>query len=231
MKTPTRRRALWLAIPTALLVAAIVPSHAGADNLLPNAGFEDSPTDPSGDVTRQPLVPTGWVFEGSAGLFDHSENDKVSGRRMIAISAPLSGKRRACAETTCVDNPATEAVEDDAALGYTVAPHWRTALPVAVEGGERYELRVWARLSFVTEGEGVSTKVRWLDASGAPISVSNGPRMIQGPPPAPTDTEWTEISDTMKAPATAAGAIVMLGHTMDTWLGQVRFDDAFFGLD
>src|SRR5688500_18325886 len=73
-------------------------SHLGPlrypGNKLPNSSFEYGVADVTGSpiyTNSQPLLPQGWTFEGSAGLFDHSQNGHNSGRRMVAISDPASG--------------------------------------------------------------------------------------------------------------------------------------------
>lgn len=216
----------------ALSLAAPVASHAGP-NLLPNPSFESSvlePTPALAGVLPQPVLPTGWIFEGAAGLFDHSPNQHHSGARSIAISAPASSNESYCIDQAddCVQNPINDA-RDELRPTYSLTPHWRTIDPVTVTAGKTYELSVFVELIIVTVGEGVTTRVRWLDAGGSVISESVGPKRIQQPDD-PESILWgnAPISKELTAPTGARGAIVMLGHTDDLWIGQVVFDDVSF---
>lgn len=223
-------------VSVALVGATIAMNPAGAThggpavvysgNKLPNSSFEFG----VGDVTAspqytnsQPMLPQGWVFEGAAGLFDHSQNDHHTGRRMAAISIPLGGKPRVCDAGPCVDNPAT-GPKQAVATHYTVNPAWRTALPVPVSAGASYAFKVWAARSFVTTGAGAFIAVRWLNGS-AP----SGYQVLATLAPAGEFTSWTLLSGSVTAPAGATQAHILLGHTDDTWVGQVMFDDVCFG--
>jgi hypothetical protein len=228
MKTSTRL--LMLALAVGMLVGA-GDARAAAPNLLPNPGFERSvfePAEPLEGQLPQPLLPAGWAFEGLAGLFDHTPNAHHSGARAIAISIPASTPREYCVEQAggCSDSPINPA-RDALRPVYSLTPFWRTLEPVEVQAGATYELSVWTSLEIVTEGRGAITRVRWLDANGLTISESAGAERRQRPTD-PDSIPWTSISDTMKAPAGAVSAHVMLGHSDDAWIGQVRFDDVSF---
>lgn len=220
------------------LLFALAPAEATHVNLLPNSSFEQTPVPPAvvSLAFNQPIIPTGWAFEGSAGLFDHypagsGGRTAHSGARGIAISIPASGRRQICVDPSipCQNNPANP-VKDATDHVYTVTPHWRTLDPVAVSAGATYRLSFWTQLDFVTLGEGAVSKVRWLNSMGVPISETNGPtRRVQFVQE--TTTPWEQLSATMIAPTGATRAHVLLGHSDDTWLGQVRFDDAFFGIN
>ena len=230
-----RRVALALAA-LMLLPLAAQPGHAApGPNLLPNASFERSVVEPPAPVppytNPQPALPEGWAFEGAAGLFDHSQNDHFgAGRRMAAISIPLSGKRRACigdpVPETCVDDPTTATRENTAATYYSLPPAWRNALPVTVQGGKSYTLSGYLKVALVTAGEAAILRVRWLDANGLPISIANGPRLNST---GEVESGWTLKTGTVTSPALARQAVVLLAHTTDVWLGQVRFDQVYFG--
>jgi len=231
----TRRslfRIMSIGVTSLALVAALAPSPAsGVGNLLPNPGFEDSVLEPIPELQYtqpQPVLPTGWAFEGSAGLFDHSPNGFHTGRRMAAISIPASGNRNVCAQPPvgCHANPAN-IVKDEAEKVYSIGPAWRNAVPVPVSPGS-YTLSVWVSGDIITENEGAVTAVRWLDATGAPVGLSRGPerRTTQFNP---ITGAWVQISGSVTAPGNAAQAVVLLGHSHDLWIGQVRFDDVSFG--
>lgn len=214
---------------TAVVAGALLlpgTGHALGPELLPNTSFEESAfePDPSPQGTLpQPLLPTGWIFEGLAGLFDHSPNVHRTGARAIAISVPASTKRELCGpEIECNDNPINPA-RDALELYYSVTPHWRTLDPVPVTAGEAYLLDVWASLEIVTEGEGATTAVRWLDANGLPIALERGSELRNEL--GLDQIDWTNLQHTFTAPDGAASAHVLLGHTDDSWIGQARFDD------
>lgn len=226
-RSPTR---LFIAASLALPFAVTSSGHAVGSNLAPNPGFELSPTDPSGATTRQPLLPTGWIFEGAAGLFDHSENGKHTGKRMIAISVPASTVREVCQQSTCVDSPANTA-KDATAKYYSVTPFWRTASAITVTAGTTYKFSVFESRSLATVGiGGAISKVRWVDATGLPILETVGPKRIQTAGDA-AETQWGDdpMSKNVTAPAGATGAILFLGAADDLFISQIKFDDVFFG--
>lgn len=216
----------------ALVALAAMPfalqstAHALGPELAPNPSFEASPTDPTGDTTRQPLLPTGWIFEGAAGLFDHSENGKHTGKRMAAISVPASTPDGACQQGVCVENPMN--VAQDATAKYaSVTPFWRTQSPVRVTAGKSYLFSVWSAQTLATIGTGAITKIRWVDANGLPLSESGGDKHLQRVGEAP-ETVWEQLSATVTAPAGATGAIIMLGASDDLFISQIKFDDVSF---
>jgi len=228
MKTSTRLLLLALAVG---MLAAGRDARAAGPNLLPNPSFEESvlePAEPLEGQLPQPLLPTGWAFEGIAGLFDHTPNAYHSGARAIAISIPASTPQEYCIDQAggCIDSPVNPA-RDAARPVYSMTPFWRTLEPVAVQQGATYELSVWTSLEIVTEGEGAITQVRWLDANGLTISGSAGPSRRQRSID-PDSIPFTFIEGIVKAPAGAVAAHVMLGHSDDAWIGQVRFDDVSF---
>ena len=198
-------------------------------NLAVNPGFEDSvlegPAAPPGSLA-QPVLPTGWSFEGLTVLFDHTPNTYRSGKRAAAISGSLSGPDKVCPQPpTCVDNP-TKPIKDQLAPQYTLAPHWRTADPVPVTGGTEYVLSAWVRWTIVTAGEGASLKVRWM-AGGSPLSEDI--HLKRSDAGNNLDLPFTEVTFKVKAPADATGAVLLLGQTDDAWNGQVVYDDVHFG--
>lgn len=206
------------------------PALVWPNNLLPNSSFEFGIADvtPQPQYTNsQPLLPQGWAFEGNAGLFDHSQNEHNSGRRMAAISIPLGGKRQICEAgpiVPCQQSP-LNVPKDTARQYYSVNPAWRTLNPVNVSAGSSYNLKVYAARSFVTAGEGAFTAVRWLNALGQPI----GYQPVSELRGSTISTDWTLMSGSAVAPTGATKAHILLGHTDDTFLGQVRFDDVCFG--
>jgi hypothetical protein len=257
-------RKLALVIAAVALVCVDAPAHAGPQ-LMPNPGFElsqaegsvavgggviaDQPS-PANGVLIQPLLPSGWAFEGSAGLFDHTDNgsdvlgarrNARSGKRYAAISLPASGKKEQCVDqvSRCVENPATGPKENTVAAVYSVNPVWRNAVPVRVNPGQAYVLSVWTSGELMTAGTRAFARVRWLSAGGTVLSLSpeasytvrdtdfcNAENQPGGGTPGYC---WRQISVTATAPAGAATAVVLLGHSEDTWIGQVMFDDVFFG--
>lgn len=232
-------------------IAAVVPASAAANKLL-NAGFESSVLEPPGfgGILTSPVLPTDWVFEGSAGLFDHGDDradvidfsperkcfgSSECGGRFIAISIPASTNKEVCdANTGCVDNPA-ELVKEATKGAYQINPHWRNAVPVTVSAGSTYTLSFWLSGELITEGEGATTSVRFYDFLGVPISLVQGPQRRASAAVclnASSSTQpcpWAKLSATMVAPQNAASAVVLLGHTSDLFIGQVRFDSVFFG--
>lgn len=231
-------RVLVAGLSALALLASLPSALAAGPNLAPNSSFEQSVLEPfpvPPYTMYQPVLPTGWAFEGAAGLFDHTAryciagqpslcggNPAYTGSRSAAISAPLGGKRKYCAEATvCVDNPAN-GVKDSAAFIYTVNPHWRNAEIIPVSPNTTYSLRVWTFLANVTVGEGVITSIRWYSGS-LPVGISPGPsRRV-------TSADWGKICGSVTSPPNATGAVILLGHSDDTWTGHIRFDEVFFG--
>jgi hypothetical protein len=221
------RIAIALTIATAAL--GIAPGHAAA-NLAPNPGFEVAAAPVV--VPHQPLLPEGWAFEGAAILFDHTENEHHGGIRAAAISGSLSGKRRIGVPEPVgfQDNPANP-VKDATEQYYATTPCWRTVAAIPVQGNKNYTLSAWTRQATVTELAefGAVTKIRWVDATGVPVGISQGPkRPWRAGDPTTTPTAWEQIDKTVKSPAGAAGAILLLCQADDTWISQVVYDDVDF---
>jgi hypothetical protein len=229
-----------LAVAAALAVTGLtagMPASQAGTNLAPNPSFEDAavaPADPLFVATAQPWVPAGWVFEGAAGLFDYGDSRCLtaslglpcrpanSGFRFVAISDPLSGPE--CkVNGQCYGSDLRQL----GALAYSVTPVWRTAAAVPVSGGTDYTFSSAVRWDLATEGAGPFLQVRWVDGNGVPVSVD---RVAFEPATAQTtSTGWHLIGGIAHAPANAAGAILMLGHSDDAWISSIRFDDVFFG--
>ena len=99
--------------------------------------------------------------------------------------------------------------------------------------GKTYRFSVWAiRPSLAPDagvvGEGAQTRVRWVDAAGNGLSVVDGASLVKGPK---RQLGFKLISADLKAPAGAAGAVLMLGHTDYSHTGAaVAFDDVSFQL-
>ena len=220
----------------------------GGGGLVRNGNFERAVTEPDpvgGTIYQanvQPGLPDGWVFEGSAGLFDYADvradmllcaRQAVSGFRFLAISIPASGKAAYCAGVSqigvqqCVNSPA-EQVNPTTDLAQSTEPDWRNAVPIAVQGGRGYTLSFWTEQEAVTINTGAVVKVRWHDALGAPIRVDTLYRRIQ-PDDLGQKLGWTPVSVGAGAPGNAAFAVILLGHSTDIGIGQVRYDNVSFG--
>jgi hypothetical protein len=224
----TRLAQIAIAALIVLPLAAQTSAHAAlGTELAPNTGFEASPTDPTGATTHQPLLPTGWLFEGAAGLFDHSENGAYAGKRMAAISAPAATPDDLCQQGMCVDNP-LNAVQDATSKYYSLSAYWRTQAAVPVTANASYVFSVVSAQTLATERiGGAVTKVRWIGADGLPISETVGATHIQAVGEAP-ETTWAPLSATVKAPAGATGAILMLGAADDLFISQIKYDNVSF---
>lgn len=229
------------AVAAVIACALVVPASAAppkpkpkpkpGPNLLKNPGFEDSvfegnPAAAPGSLA-QPVLPTGWFFEGLTVLFDHSPNVKRSGKRSAAISGSLSTPRTICQNGSCYDNPAN-AGRDAVASTYTVTPSWRTLDPVPVTAGTRYTLSAWLGWDLMTAGTEATTKVRWLGADGRAIAETYAGRMKSDARNSAL-LRWTPVSGVVTAPAGAVSAHVLLSHGDDAFIGQVRYDDVYFG--
>lgn len=211
--------------------ADAAPKRKPGPNLLVNPGFEDSalegnPAAAPGSLA-QPVLPTGWAFEGLTILFDHSPNVKRSGKRSAAISGSLSTPQTVCQNGVCQANPLNP-VRGATASTYTLTPSWRTLNPVAVTPGTRYTLSAYIGWDLMTQGTEATTKVRWIGANGLAIGESVAGRMKSTAQNSAL-LRWTPISGVVTAPAGAVSAHVLLSHTDDAFIGQVRYDDAYFG--
>lgn len=229
-----------LALAACLAVAAVVPSYAATakkapkvvlgPNLLPNPGFEQSAIEPApvpAYTSSQPMLPTGWAFEGSAGLFDHGQHTAHAGKRAVTISDPASGPAQFCQQKTCapdpIDGPRAQAMQY-----YSETPFWRTLQSVPVTPGKTYQLSAWVTWTLMTIGIGAITEVRWVDSNGVPIAITPGPSLIANARNSPA-LAYTAMAGRVKAPAGAAGAIIMLGCGDDAWISSITYDDAYFG--
>jgi hypothetical protein len=238
MLTTARTRAyLSAGLVAGVLGAALVPAHAAkapkvvlGPNLLPNTSFEASAFEPAPVpqyATSQPLLPTGWSFEGATGLFDHGQHGAHTGKRAITISAPQSPPHKFCQQKQCVDDPA-EGPRISAQEYYSETPAWRTQSAIPVTAGKTYQLSAWVSWSLETIGYGAVTAVRWVDANGAPVGISAGPKLIADARNSPA-LAWTQLAGTVKAPAAAKGAIVLLADDDGLWISSLTYDDAYFG--
>lgn len=222
-------------------LAAPARSPVLGPNLAPNPSFEES----SNDTATQngiPVLPVGWTFEGATILFDYNQRGGHTGARNVAVSGSLAPGKQVCDASaavatggyTCVANPAasgTSAVNDGAQNSYSIRPFWTTAAPIPVKAGKKYRFSVFAIRPSLdpnagVDGEGAQTRVRWVDASGKGLSVVDGASHVKGPK---RSLGFKLISADLTAPAGAAGAVLMLGHTDYTVTSaQVAFDDVSF---
>lgn len=197
-------------------------------NLLPNPGFEQSAIEGNPAVAAgsqsQPLLPTGWVFEGATVLFDHSQNVHHTGKRAAAISGSLSGGSDLCeaGPGQCVANP-TNPAKSALAPAYTLAPHWRTQASVPVTAGRSYLLRFWGSWTTESKGQGLDIGIRWVGSNGVPLSEQTVMQVTGR-----QDQAWLPYSHTVKVPAGATGAVVLFGAIDAVSIGQVVYDDVFF---
>lgn len=230
-----------LALPVAAsVVLAGAASAAGpklGPNLVPNASFETSDVD-AATQQKVPVTPTGWTVEGATVLFDYNQRGGHTGARQVAISGSLAPGKQICDASTgaykCAPNPAasvTGQVNDGTQNTYSIRPFWVNAKPLPVLAGKRYRFSVYAiRPSFDPSvgvvGEGALTRVRWVDGSGKALSITDGATLLHG---AKRQLGFKLISADLTAPAGAAGAVLMLGHTDYTVTSaQVAFDDVAF---
>lgn len=246
--TDLRNRRLLLLCGAAAFLALsflALPASAGptmsppGPNLLPNPGFEQAQPAQVPAADYQPVVtecqcnalPVGWIYEGAAELFSMSTVDPHSGHYDVVISGSLSGGRQLCeveGQIGCVSNP-TNAAKEAARPYYSLPPTWLTQSPIPVKAGQAYLLTSWVAWSTEDIGQGVTLQVRWLDANGLPIS-QVAVRDWRSTAANNLSQKWADIGGTVVAPSGAASADVLLGATDDAWIGQVRFDDAYFGL-
>ena len=228
-----------LAIAACLAASSALPTYAATKhtpkvvlgpNLLPNPGFEQSAIEPApvpAYTSSQPLLPTGWAFEGSAGLFDHGQHTSHTGKRAVTISDPASGPAQFCQQKTCAPDP-IDGPRQSAMQYYSETPFWRTLQSIPVSPGKTYQLSAWVTWTLMTIGIGAITEVRWVDANGVPVAITPGPSLIANARNSPA-LAYTQLTGQLKAPAGAAGAIIMLGCGDDAWISSITFDDAYFG--
>jgi hypothetical protein len=206
-------------------------------NLVVNGGFEQSTAQVVTDADL-PVTPVAWTFEGAAVLFDYNNDGGHSGHYNARISGSLAPGAQFCdgssGTDTCAPNPAaagTKGVAEGTRGTYSVRPVWASETPISVTAGKTYRFSTWAiRPSFGVDsgvpGEGAATAVRWVDAAGNGIAVTEGAKLVKGPKRA---LGFKLITADLKAPAGAAGAVLMLGHTDYLHTGaQVAFDDVSF---
>jgi len=231
MRLPARYCLIALtfaAVVTAGSVSAAAPSLGR--NLVSNPSFEDSDFEPVA-VTGQPVLPTDWTVEGATILFDHSQNVYKDGRRGAAISGALGGGRQICDGSSgvqrCNANPARAATQE-----LPLRPWWVTNAPIDVKAGAKYHFAVFAIMPSLNPdagvpGEGAATRVRWLDADGEELVTVDGPSLINQP--GKRVIGWKQITADVIAPAGAAGAQLLLGHTdYTTTSTQVAYDLVVF---
>lgn len=238
---------LVLALTTILTVFGASP--ASAKNLLVNPGFEETYLpDAVMDAQKglgidQPVLPVGWIFEGAAELFDHTAHAEFHrGKYSAGISGSWSGPRSECS-VQCVDVPGGQQKDTVYGSAYSLAPAWRTDAPIAVKGGKKYKLSYWVKMSILTDGSGAVSWVRWFDANHIPIGYSAGPTKIADCGGANYRTfatgtgtfndgchspDWQQLKGSVKAPAGAKYATVVLSYSDAAWIGQVIFDDVSF---
>jgi hypothetical protein len=244
MTLPQSRTRAMLVLALALTVSAGGAAQARTPklgpNLVANPSFEQSSVDPA-TQNGLPVTPVGWTFEG-AGYPDYNQRAGHSGTHNVQVSSSGFGSRQVCdasaaAQTngsTCVADPAAgqvQAADAGVAPTYSLRPSWVNAKAIAVAAGKRYRFSVWAiRPMLGTDvgamGEGAQTRVRWVDASGKGISMVDGASLVRGPKRA---LGFKLISADVTAPAGAAGAFLLLGHTDYIHTGaNVAFDDVSF---
>lgn len=230
-----------LAVPVAASLLLAGAASAGAPklgpNLAPNPSFEQSSLDPA-TQNQLPVMPVGWTFEG-AGYPDYNQRAGHTGSHNVQISASLAGSKQACDHSVdgserCAANPAAgsaHSLDSSTAPSYSVRPAWVNSVAIPVAAGKRYRFSVWAiRPSLAADagpmGEGAATRVRWVDGAGKGISVSDGASLVRGPK---RTLGFKLISADLTAPAGAAGAFLLLGHTDYIHTGaNVAFDDVSF---
>jgi hypothetical protein len=210
--------------------AAKAPKVVLGPNLLPNASFEASVFEPAPVpqyATSQPLLPVGWAFEGATGLFDHGQHGARTGKRAVTISTPAATPNAFCQQKQCVPNP-IDGPRGSAQEYYSEIPAWRNQSAVPVTAGKTYQLSAWVSWSLETIDYGAVTAVRWVDGNGVPVGLTQGPQLIANVRNSPA-LAWKQIAATVKAPAGAKGAIVLLGDSDGPWISSLTYDDAYFG--
>ncbi|MFN2642306.1 MAG: hypothetical protein ABR548_10545 [Actinomycetota bacterium] len=238
-----------------LCIAGVMtlPSYAGA-NLVQNPSFETTPL-PSEVVHaggavpggwNQPVIPTGWAFEGATELFDHAAHapGPKAGQYFVQISGSWSGPRDVCETGPCTNLPG--GAQKDQAYGYySVQPAWRNLNAIPVSAGTSYTFSAWTALTIPLDKTGAVARVRWVNAQGVPVGVTDAWKLLsaksggtytnfakqsaQGPGPFPDgSTAYTFKAANVTAPAGATGAILLLGYTDSAWIGGVAYDVVCF---
>ena len=208
-------------------------------NLAPNPSFEQSMDATTVDGNYNPVPPVGWANEGATVLFDYKTSVGRTGKKMVAISGALGGGKQVCDGSSgveqCAPNPAysaTSQVDNGTRNTYSIRPFWTTESGLPVAAGKTYRFSAWAAMPSINPnsgvpGEGAATQVRWLDAAGNGIGISEGGKLVKVP--GKRILGFKLVTADLKAPAGAVGAVLMLGHTEYTHTGtQVAFDDVSF---
>ncbi len=206
-------------------------------NLVVNASFEESSNE-TATVNQIPVLPVGWTFEGSTILFDYNQRTAQSGKRNVAISGALGGGKQFCDASSgadaCTPNPAyagTHAVDEGTNKTYSVRPFWVSDKAIPVKAGTTYRFSAYAGMPSLnpdagTPGEGAATQIRWVDAAGKGIAISEGGTLVKSKK---RSLGFKLVTADLKAPAGAVGAYPMLGFTDYSHTGtQVAFDDVSF---
>lgn len=218
------------------LAARPAPVKLGP-NLVVNASFEESSND-TATANGIPVLPVGWTVEGATIVFDYNQRIGRTGKRNVAISGSLAPGKQVCDASTgayvCQPNPAAGVTGqvNDASMGvFSVRPFWVTEKALPVTAGKTYRFSMYSiRPSLDPNagvvGEGAASKVRWLTASGALVSVVDGSSALKG---AKRELGFRLSTIDLVAPAGAAGAELLLGHSDYTVTSaQIAFDDIFF---
>lgn len=208
-------------------------------NLAPNPSFEESFDATTVDGNYNPVPPVGWANEGLTVLFDYKTSVGRTGKKMVAISGALGGGKQVCDGSSgadqCAPNagyPVTSQVDQGTRNRYSMRPFWTTAKGVPVTAGKTYRFSAWAAMPSINPnagvpGEGAATQVRWVNAAGDGIGISEGGKLVKEP--GKRILGFKLVTADLKAPAGATGAVLMLGHTEYTHTGaQVAFDDVSF---
>ncbi len=250
--TPHRTLRPLLAVAVALSVlgggAALAAPKAPklGPNLAPNASFEQGNDATIVDGNYNPVPPTGWAYEGADRPVRLQDERQVEpARRSVAISGALGGGKQAVRRqrgpvdrwSTCAPNPAY-AVTSQADRGTrktlldaAVLDH-RHAI-AAVTAGKTYRFSAYAgpaeprRLTPACQArERRRRSAGWtLLAPASPSARAAKLVKVAGK----RSLGFKLATADLKAPAGAAGAVLMLGHTEYTHTGaQVAFDDVSF---
>lgn len=206
-------------------------------NLVPNPSFEQSQNDTLVDK-GVPVPPVGWTFEGAPLVFDYKGDGGHIGRHRVAVSGSLAPGREICDASTgtymCTPNPAasvTNQVNEGAMPYYSIRPFWISAAPIPVVAGHSYRFGMFSLRPSLdpnagVDGEGPVSKVRWVDASGATVTTTDGPQALKTPK---RELGYRYSQLDVIAPAGAVGAKLLLGHSDYTVTSaQVAFDDISF---
>jgi carbohydrate-selective porin OprB len=110
---------------------------------------------------------------------------------------------------------------------YSVDAAWKSH-PIEVTPGG-YRLRTFALTELASTGTHIFVGVRWLSASGTPLSVSKVTIAADSwPSDSNFTTDWRDVGGDFAAPVGAAFAQILLGSMGDLFIGQLAFDDVSF---